>query len=116
MNNKNDPTAFPAPRRRSSTDTTIVPEKKLAVRSRGECCPWCTAVLKTVATKSKDVQKGAQGTITKLEEAMNQDAEWKGMQQDIAERMKDVDKMKHVAWRKAREIMEKKVGNDQIQG
>src|SRR5882757_6281185 len=50
--------AFPI-RQQRTPDDPIVPIGAGEVRLQGTPCKWCTAVLKMVATKSKEIQKEA---------------------------------------------------------
>jgi hypothetical protein len=46
-------------------------------------CNWCTAVLRLVATKSKEIQQKAHSEIKQLEEKLYADIELAKMQKDI---------------------------------
>lgn len=102
--------AFPIRQRRSSTDRTIVPIGAEEVRLQGAPCLWCTAVLKTVATKSKEIQGEARKEISDLEHQMDASAELRQMQRDIASKEQELDDLRHDAWRLARVLMDEKDG------
>jgi len=93
--------AFPTRQRRSSTDP-IVPIGAGEVRLQGAPCLWCTAVLKMVATKSKEIQKEAHREIVDLEHTMDSNPELRKMRKDITEKEKRLDDLRHDAWRIAR--------------
>ncbi|KIY02712.1 uncharacterized protein Z520_01177 [Fonsecaea multimorphosa CBS 102226] len=86
---------------------------------QGEPCKWCTAVLRLVATKSKEMQKLAREEIAEVERKIGDDAELKKMHEEIADREQELNGMRHDAWRKATVLMgglADKTNRDETQG
>lgn len=108
------PTPFPNRQRRSSTKTTIVPGGPGRQRLLADPCPWCTAVLKTVASKSKEVHEDARRDIAGLEQKMDTSPELREIHKEIMDREKQLDALRQVAWRKAKCLLDGK--NDETKG
>ncbi|EXJ84883.1 hypothetical protein A1O3_05558 [Capronia epimyces CBS 606.96] len=114
---ENHPTAISVRQRRSSTETTIVPGGAGRPRSQGAPCLWCTAVLKTVATKSKEIHQDARREIAGLEQKMDTSPSLREIQREIMDKEKELDNLRHIAWRKASDLMDGETGKgeDEIQ-
>lgn len=69
-------------------------------------------MLKTVATKSKEIQGDARKEISDLDHQMNSSAELRQMQRDIATKEKELDDLRHDAWRLARVLVDEKDEKD----
>ncbi|KAG9770298.1 hypothetical protein ABEF93_007442 [Exophiala dermatitidis] len=104
--------AHPVRRQRSSTEGTIVPSGAGNLRPRGAQCLWCGAVLKMVATKSKEVHEIARRQIASLEQKMDTSFDLRELQREIMDQEKMLDDLRHSAWLKAREVMEAKGDDD----
>jgi len=66
--------------------------------SRTADCKWCTAVLKLVATKSKEIQQQAREEIAELEKKMDADRELTTMRIAIEILEKDLARLKTELW------------------
>ena len=75
-------------------------------------CKWCTAVLKLVATKSKEIQKKARVEIEELEKQMDGNAELKKMHEEIENKEKEMDALRHGAWKRARRLTDMETNGD----
>jgi len=94
-------------RQQRKTEDPVVPIGAGELRMQGAECKWCTAVLKLVATKSKEIQKQARAEIVELEKRMSADLQLSKMHADIANKEKELDALRHRAWQKARSLMER---------
>ncbi|KIW87443.1 uncharacterized protein Z519_12079 [Cladophialophora bantiana CBS 173.52] len=84
----------------------IVPPAAGEARLQGEPCKWCTAVLKLVATKSKETQQVARKEIAEVERTMGGDIELRKMHEKIADKARELNAMRHNAWRRATMLMD----------
>ncbi|EXJ73187.1 uncharacterized protein A1O5_02947 [Cladophialophora psammophila CBS 110553] len=85
---------------------SIAPAAAGEAQLQGEACKWCTAVLRLVATKSKEMQKVARKEIAEVERTMGEDAELRKMHGKIADKEHELNAMRHDAWRKAAMLMD----------
>lgn len=103
--------AFPI-RQQRNPDDPIVPIGAGEVRLQGAECKWCTAVLRMVATKSKEIQKEARREIAQLEQIMDDDSGLRKMQKAIMEKERELDDLRHDAWRKSRALLDDSKGEN----
>ncbi|EXJ85647.1 hypothetical protein A1O1_06013 [Capronia coronata CBS 617.96] len=104
---------FSVRQRRSSTETTIVPGGSARRQVPSAPCPWCTAILKTVATKSKEIHEEARKEIDRLEEKMDISPGLRQMQREIQDKEHELDDLRHVAWKKAKDLLDRRNGEDE---
>lgn len=75
-----------------STPVTLAPPVPVA------SCPWCTTVIKSSATKSKEVQAKAQKALNELEETMDANTELRALQKEVQDKTHELNLLKHAAW------------------
>ena len=61
-------------------------------------CKWCTAVLKLVGTKSKEIQQKAQTEITELEDKLRADAELTRILQEMETLELQLSRLRALFW------------------
>ncbi|KAJ9636136.1 uncharacterized protein PV06_04253 [Exophiala oligosperma] len=102
-----EPTKIPVKTRQSSADT-IVPvggdSTYDAAKTHDQTapCKWCTAVIKIVALKSREVQGEARREIAELEGIMDGNPALRQLQRDIMHVEKELDVLRRHAWEMAR--------------
>ncbi|KAI1609094.1 hypothetical protein EDD37DRAFT_612395 [Exophiala viscosa] len=91
---------------RSSTEGTMVAFVTSEVVCEVAKCRWCTAVIKLVATKSKEIQNEARLEVARLEAAMDSDAKLRNLHRDMRDKEEQLDILRHNAWKMATRLMD----------
>lgn len=100
-------------RRRSSTQDTIVPIVAGKAECEGATCRWCTAVVKLVGTKSKEIQNEARWEVARLEEAMDADAKLRDLHREMMDKEEQLDILRHCAWKRANFLLDGKAAENE---
>ncbi|KAK4946075.1 hypothetical protein LTR10_014877 [Elasticomyces elasticus] len=94
--------------RRSSTEGPIVTFVPCEAVREVATCRWCTAVIKLVGTKSKEIQDEARSEVARLEAAMDGDAKLRNLRRELKEKEEQLDILRHNAWKMAASLMDRK--------
>lgn len=105
-------TEIPALKSQSYADT-IIPAAGVdgtkdaeAARIQLATCKWCTAVVKLVATKSKEKQGEARQEIAQLEKLMDGCPTLRQIQMKVLRLERGVERLRHDAWALTRALMD----------
>ncbi|KIW11077.1 hypothetical protein PV08_10376 [Exophiala spinifera] len=114
VNGEEEHTKTPIRKRHSSSDT-IVPmvcvggdgtHEARETYDQSALCKWCTAVMKIVALKSREVQGEARREVAQLEGIMDGNPALRQLQRDIMNVERELDVLRQQAWEMARAILE----------
>ncbi|KAL6245992.1 hypothetical protein RBB50_007145 [Rhinocladiella similis] len=111
VNGEAEHTKTPTKKRRSSADTIVAvggdsTYDPTRTHDQSAPCKWCTAVIKIVALKSREVQGEARREVAELEGFMDGNPSLRQLQRDIMNVEKELDTLRQQAWEMARAFLD----------
>jgi hypothetical protein len=99
------PNGKPKPSEQIVDDLRVLDGKNGAKHMTG-ICKWCTAVLKLVATKSKEIQKQSHVEIAELEKKMDADDQVRDTRKEAKEVERQLDMLRAKVWMRANHLLQ----------